>query len=71
MWYRAATNNRGWKTLARAPVLAHTGMRPAQVRRLNPDLDIRPFLNGEVPYVQVSAAKRGNPYLIDVITQPR
>src|SRR5207302_1921691 len=64
LWYRAATNNRGWKTLARALVLAHTGMRPAQVKRLDPNLDIRPFLDGDVPYVQVSAAKGGNPYLM-------
>jgi hypothetical protein len=44
LWFRAATNNRGWKTLARALVLAHTGIRASQVKRLNPDLDIRPHL---------------------------
>lgn len=40
MFYRTAMNNRGWKTLARAQVLAHTGMRPSQVKRLDPDLDM-------------------------------
>src|SRR3954469_20325661 len=64
LWYRAAMNNRGWKTLARALVLAHTGMRPAQVKRLDPDLAIRPFLDDEVPFVQVSAGKGGTPYLM-------
>lgn len=43
LWYRKAMNNRGWKTLARALVLAHTGMRPSQLTRLSPDLDIRPY----------------------------
>ena len=33
LWYRTAMNNRGWPTLSRALVLAHTGMRPAQVKR--------------------------------------
>jgi D-arginine dehydrogenase len=33
-----AMNNRGWPTLARALVLAHTGMRPS-VKRLDPDVD--------------------------------
>lgn len=64
LWYRTAMNNRGWPTLARALVLAHTGMRPSQVKRLDPDLDIRPYLNGDVPFVQVSAGKGGKSYLM-------
>jgi integrase len=64
LWFRTATNNRGWKTLARALVLAHTGMRPSQVKRLDPELDIRPFLARDVPFVQVSAGKGGKPYLM-------
>jgi integrase len=64
LWYRAAMNNRGWKTLARALVLAHTGMRPSQVKRLDPALDILSYLDGEVPFVQVSAGKGGKPYLM-------
>jgi integrase len=39
-----------------------TGMRPSQVKRLDPDLDIRPYLEGEVPFVQVSAGKGGKSY---------
>jgi integrase len=62
LWYRTAMNNRGWKTLARALVLAHTGMRASQVKRLDPDLDIRPHLAGEPPFVQVSAGKGGRAY---------
>lgn len=31
LWFRAITNNRGWKTLARALVLAHTSLTPACV----------------------------------------
>jgi integrase len=64
LWYRTARNNRGWKTLARALVLAHIGMRPSQVKRLDPALDILPYLDGEVPSVQVSAGKGGKPYLM-------
>ena len=62
LWFRAATNNRGWRTLARALVLAHTGMRPAQLKRMDPDIDIRPYLTDNVPFVQVPAAKGGKPY---------
>ena len=57
-------NRRGWKTLARGLVLARTGMRPSQVKRLDPDLDIRPLLDGEVPFFQVSAGKGGKSYLM-------
>jgi integrase len=64
LWYRTAMNNRGWPTLARALVLAHTGMRPSQVKRLDPDLDILPYLDGDVPFVQVSAGKGGKSYLM-------
>jgi hypothetical protein len=34
LWFRAAMNNRGWKTLARTLVLTHTGIRPAQLKKL-------------------------------------
>ena len=44
--------------------LAHTGMRPSQVKRLDADLDIRPYLDGEVPFAQVSAGKSGKSYLM-------
>jgi len=37
-------------------------MRPSQVKRLDPDLDIRPYLDGNVPFVQVSAGKGGKAY---------
>jgi integrase/recombinase XerD len=62
LWYRTAMNNRGWKTLARALVLAHTGMRPSQVKRLVPNLDIHPYLDSDEPFVQVSAGKGGKAY---------
>ena len=39
-------------------------MRPSQVQRLDVDLDIRPCLGGDVPFVQVSAGKGGKPYLM-------
>jgi integrase len=47
-----------------ALVLTHTGMRASQVKRLDPDLDIRPYLDADVPFVQVSAGKGGKPYLM-------
>lgn len=60
LWLRAAANNRGWKTLARALVLTHTGMRPSQLMRLDPDIDIRPYLDEPAPFVQVRrAGKKG------------
>ena len=52
-------NNRGWKTLARALVLTHTGMRPSHVMRLDPDIDIQPNLGGNVPFVQVRVPGKG------------
>lgn len=64
LWYRTAMKGRGWKTLARALVLAHTGMRASQVKRLDADLDIRPHLMGTTPFVQVSSGKGGRPYLM-------
>ena len=62
LWYRTAMNNRGWKTLARALVLAHTGMRASQLKRLDVDIDIRPHLAGDRPFVQVPAGKGGKAY---------
>jgi hypothetical protein len=59
LWYRAAMNDRGWKTLARALVLAHTGMRPSQMMRLDPDLHIRPYLDDAVAIVEVPSGKGG------------
>ena len=59
LWLRAAMNNRGWKTLARALVLAHTGMRPSQMMRLDPDLHIRSYLDEDVPMVEVPSGKGG------------
>jgi integrase len=59
LWFRAAMNNRGWKTLARALVLAHTGMRPSQMMRLDPDLHIRSYLDEDVPMVEVPSGKGG------------
>ena len=62
LWYRTAMNNRGWKTLARALVLAHTGMRASQLKRLDVDIDIRPHLAGDRPLVQVPAGKGDEAY---------
>lgn len=59
LWLRAGMNNRGWKTLARALVLAHTGMRPSQMMRLDPDLHIRPYLDEVVAMVEVPSGKGG------------
>src|SRR5450759_2171786 len=39
-------------------------MRPSQVKRLDPVLDIRPHLDGNPSFVQVSAGKGGKPYLM-------
>src|SRR6202035_3424442 len=50
---------RGWKTLARALVLTHTGMRPSQLMRLDPDIDIHPHLESDVPFVQVRVPGKG------------
>jgi integrase len=61
LWYRTAMSNRGWKTLSRALVLAHTGMRASQLKRLDVDIDIRPHLVGDDPFVQVSAGLRTDP----------
>jgi integrase len=71
LWYRTAMNNHGWPTLARALVLAHTGMRPSQVKRLDVDLDIRPYIDSDVPFVQVSAGKGGKPYLMPLTSDGR
>jgi len=52
--------NRGWKTLARMKVIALTGMRHSQVKRLQPD-DIA--LDHDVPHVVVvDAGKDGAPH---------
>jgi site-specific recombinase XerC len=59
LWLRAAMHNRGWKTLARALVLAHTGMRPSQMMRLDPDLHIRSYLDDAVAMVEVPSGKGG------------
>jgi hypothetical protein len=34
---------------ARARIRPSCSMRPSQVKRLDPDLDIRPYLDGAVP----------------------
>ena len=47
---RTAKNNRGWKTLARAKVIALTGMRHSQVMGLEPD---HILVETENPYVVV------------------
>jgi hypothetical protein len=52
-------NNRGWKTLARALVLAPTGMRPSQMMRLDPELHIRSYLDEDVPMIEVPSGKGG------------
>ena len=58
---RTQKNNRGWKTLARAKVIALTGMRHSQVMRLEPD---HLFLGGEAPYVLVvDPGKDGEPHV--------
>jgi integrase/recombinase XerC len=59
LWFRTAINNRGWKTLARALVLTHTGMRPSQLMRLDPETDIRPHLAADVPFVYVRQPGKG------------
>lgn len=59
LWFRAAMNNRGWKTLARALALAHTGMRPSQMMRMDPELHIRPYLDDDVAMVEVPSGKGG------------
>jgi integrase len=56
---RAARNNRGWKTYARAAVLTYTGTRPSQVMRLDIAEHVRPYLDSEAPMVFVPAGKRG------------
>ena len=57
---RAKRNNRGWKTLARAKLIAPTGMRHWQVMRLEPD---HVFLECENPYVVVvDHGKNGEPH---------
>jgi integrase/recombinase XerC len=57
--WRAARNNRGWKTYARAAVLAYTGMRPSQIMRLEVAEHLRPYLGDEIPVIFVPAGKRG------------
>ena len=50
-------NNRGWKTLARAAVLVHTGIRHSQLKRLDPDLHVH--LDRSEPSVDVPSGKGG------------
>lgn len=58
---RAKKHNRGWKTLARAKVIALTGMRHSQVMRLEPD---HVFIEGDHPYVVVvDPGKNGEPHV--------
>ena len=58
---RTTKHNRGWKTLARAKVIALTGMRHSQVMRLEAD---HIFLDGENPYLLVvDAGKEGEPHV--------
>ena len=59
---RTEKNNRGWKTLARAKVIALTGMRHSQVMRLESD---HIFIEGEEsPYVVVvDPGKDGEPHV--------
>lgn len=57
--WRAARNNRGWKTYARAAVLAYTGMRPSQMMRLDLAEHVRPYLGNHPPMIFVPAGKRG------------
>ena len=53
---RIEQNNRGWKTLARAKVIAFTGMRHSQVMRLTPN-DL--WLDSTPPLVSVNQAGKG------------
>ena len=62
LWFRAAMNNRGWKTLARALVLVHTGMRPSQMMRIDVEEHVTPYIDQETPMVYVPAGKGGKPH---------
>jgi hypothetical protein len=46
-------HNNGWKTLARTKVLAYTGMRPSQLMRLDVATHVAPYLDQDVPMVDV------------------
>lgn len=59
LWLRAGLNNRGWSTLARALVLATTGIRPSQLERMDPALHILPYIDGEDRKVWVPSGKNG------------
>jgi integrase len=61
-WYRTGTRNRGWKTLARALVLAHTGMRPSQLKRLKVQMDIEPQIVTQAAMIQIPKGKGGKTY---------
>jgi integrase len=63
---RTAKNNRGWKTLARARVIALTGMRHSQVMRLEPD---HLFLDDESPYVVVADPGKGGESHVKPLTR--
>jgi integrase len=68
LWFRTAMNNRGWKTLSRALVLTHTGMRPCQLMWLDPHVDITPHLHDAKPFIQVAAKKGGRPIVKELTT---
>jgi integrase len=59
---RVERHNKGWKTLARARVLAYTGMRPSQMMRLDINSHVAPYLDQEIPMVYVPAGKGGKPH---------
>jgi site-specific recombinase XerD len=55
---------RGSKTLARALILTHTGMRPSQLKRMEVARDIQPYIDEEAPFVYIPrGGKRGNPIM--------
>jgi integrase/recombinase XerC len=60
---RTVQNNRGWKTLARAMVLAFTGTRPSQMMRLDVATHIAPFIDGDLPSVFIPAGKGGKSHI--------
>jgi integrase len=57
--WRAARNNRGWKTLARALVLTYTGVRPSQMMRLDVSTHVAPYFEQDAPLVYIPAGKGG------------
>lgn len=51
--------HRGWKTYARAMILAYVGTRPSQLMRIDVKEHVLPYLDAETPMISCWEARQG------------